>query len=357
MTKHHHVVYVGRYTTLDTSGIYAFIFDTATGTLTAKGSFGTIQNPSFIIVHPNRCWLYTVSELSQSVDGKSGRVWALALNENDETNPFHLLNDQASGGDLPCHLAIDADGRWLVVSNYASGTVAVFAIQSDGRLGTMVDLIQQHGSGPYVGRQDSSHTHSTIFTPDNRFLIVADLGIDQIVIYAFDPVSGTLKAHSQIHTRPGSGPRHMAFHPQNQLFVASCELDNTVVAYDYDSEKGQLEERQVIVTLPPKVSGSTVADIHFDSHGTRLYVSNRGHNSIATFAVLPDRQLKRLAIEPSGGEWPRHFAIAPDGRFLLVANQYSGEVTVLPVLDSTNILGEPVARVAVPGASCVQIVI
>jgi len=356
MTNSHNTVYVGSYATADAPGIHAFTFDTTTGALTAKGSSAGIAHPSFILAHPNRRWLYAVSEQSEQVDGKAGAIWGLALDNIGAQANSPLLNSQASGGNWPCHLALDASGKWLVVSNYSSGTVAVFPIQDDGSLGAMSELIQHHGSGPNPERQEGPHAHSATFTPDNRFLIVADLGIDQLVIYAFDPVKGTLKAHAQVHARPGAGPRHMAFHPQRPQLAVACELDNTVVIYDYTMEDCRLEARQAIETLPSGAPESAVADIHFAPSGEWLYVSNRGHNSIAAFAAAPDGEWQRLATASTGGDWPRNFAIAPDERFLLVANQYSGEITVLSVVEGEQALGEPVARIAVPGASCIQFV-
>lgn len=356
MTDSHHTVYVGSYATADTPGIYAFTFDTTTGALQAKGATAGIAHPSFVLAHPNRRWLYAVSEQSEQTDGKAGSVWGLALDKIGAQATSPLLNSQASGGNWPCHLALDASGKWLVVSNYGSGTVAVFPIRDDGSPGAISELIQHHGSGPNPERQEGPHAHSAIFTPDNRFLIVADLGIDQLAIYAFDPVKGTLQAHAQVHTRPGAGPRHMAFHPQRPQLAVACELDNTVVIYDYTMEDCRLEARQVLATLPPGAPENTIADIHFAPSGARLYVSNRGHNSIAAFALASDGKWKSLGTSPTGGDWPRNFAVAPEERFLLVANQYSGEITVLPVIEGECALGEPIARVAVPGVSCVQFV-
>jgi 6-phosphogluconolactonase len=345
-------LYVGRYAAIDEPGIHAFLFDTLTGNLTPGWSFSGISNPSFILLHPNGHWLYAVSEAAQDVDGGSGAVWALDL--SDQTDVPRALNHQASGGESPCHLSIDATGKWLFVSNYGSGTLGVLPILEDGSLGPLNDLIQHYGHGLHPERQEGPHTHSATLTPDNRFLIVADLGIDQLVIYAFSPSVGKLHLHSQVPTPPGSGPRHVVFHPQHDHLYVSCELDNTVIVYGYQADTCHLEELQVSKTVPPEVLENAVADIHISPAGERLYVSNRGHNSLAVFAIEADRRVKRIALPSCGGEWPRHFAIAPDARFVLVANEHSGEVTVLPALDTTRTLGEPVARVAVPNASCVQ---
>jgi 6-phosphogluconolactonase len=345
-------LYVGSYAAANAPGIHAFTFDTASGELTAGWSFTGIANPSFLALHPNGRWLYAVSETSQQSDGKGGEVWSLHL--PDQVSDPQPLNHQASGGDWPCHLVIDGTGRWLLVSNYGTGTVGVLPILANGALGEMADLVQHHGSGRDPKRQEGPHAHSTIFTPDNRFAIVADLGIDQLVIYAFDPSTGHLLRHGHVDTRPGAGPRHLAFHPNGQYLYVAHELDNTVGVYDYHAERGGLVERQIIETLPPGAPESLIADIHLAPTGDRLYVSNRGDDSVAVFAIMERGQLERIAISTCGGNWPRNFAIAPGGQFLLVANQYSNEVTALPVLDANEVLDKPRSSVAVPGAACVQ---
>jgi 6-phosphogluconolactonase len=345
-------VYVGSYASAAEPGIYAFAFDPASGELSAQWSTGGIFHPSFLTIHPNKRWLFAVSEASLAADGQGGAIWSLALPESG--NAPRVLNHRASGGDWPCHLALDATGRWLVITNYASGTIGVFPILADGQLGESADLVQHAGSGPNAERQEGPHPHSAIFTPDNRFLIVADLGCDQLAVYAFDSTGGRLHGHSSVSTRPGSGPRHMAFSPRGGHLYVAHELDNTVTVYEYDEVDANLSERQTVATLPAGAPENTVADIHLTSQGDRLYVSNRGHDSLAVFTVASDGRLERMAVTPCGGRWPRNFALAPGDSFLLVANQYSDEVAVLPLRAETHAPGEPLTRVRVPGASCVQ---
>jgi len=345
---------VGSYSESEQPGIHAFRFDDATGTLMACGSFAGIANPTFLVVHPSRRWLYAVSEMSQQQDGASGSVWAFRF----ERQPWTIqpMNHRPSGGDLPCHLQLDSSGKWLLVSNYGAGNVAVLPVLADGSLGEMTDLVQHHGSGADPHRQESPHAHSATLTPDDQFVIVADLGMDQLLVYKFDRSAGKLGAHSHIHTRPGAGPRHVAFHPSGQRVYLANEMDSTVSVYDYDASSGALHERQTIGTLPPGVPENMVADIHVSPSGNRVYVSNRGHNSITVFDVGADGRLARIAVSACGGNWPRNFALAPGGRFMLVANQYSGEVSVLPVLTGSDAIGAPIAHVAVAQASCVQFV-
>jgi 6-phosphogluconolactonase len=266
------------------------------------------------------------------------------------------INHQMSGGDAPCHLEIDATGHWLLVSNYGSGTLSILPILANGAIGEMTDLIVHHGSGLHPERQQSSHVHSTVFAPDQHFVIVADLGMDALLTYAFEPLAGRLRAHAHTSTRPGAGPRHMAFHPSGQYVYVANELDNTIAVYHYDAANALLRERQIVQTLPPTAPESTVADIHISPLGDRVYVSNRGHDSITIFEIAVDGQLAFLNNRPCGGRGPRNFAIAPNGRFLLVANQQSDEAVVLPVRYGAEVLGAPIVGVAIPKVSCMHFV-
>ncbi|MBK9715764.1 MAG: lactonase family protein [Kouleothrix sp.] len=344
---------VGGYAAADRPGIHALDFDQATGALTPRGSLAGVANPSFLVVHPNRRWFYAVGETSQA-SGAPGSVWACGL----ERAPLALraVNQQPSGGDDPCHLLLDAAGGWLIVSNYSSGSVGVLPILPDGSLGELTDLAQHRGSGPNPARQEGPHAHSATLTPDGRFVIVADLGLDQLLVYALDRAAGKLIPHGQAAARPGAGPRHMAFHPGGRRAYVANELDNTVAMYDYDAASGALRELQALDTLPAGAPESYVADIHIAPSGERLYVSNRGHDSLAVFDVAPDGRLDRAAIRPCGGRWPRNFALAPGGRFALVANQHSDELAALPLPGGPQAVGEPVARAAAAGAACVQVV-
>jgi 6-phosphogluconolactonase len=352
MTLTPHLLYTGGYAPADQPGIHRFAFDSDSGALAARGTLAGIANPSFLVLHPTGPWLYTVSETAQAPDGVAGAVWAVRLTE--EPDGFEPINTQPSGGDWPCHLVIDPSGRWLVVSNYGSGSVGVLPIGADGALGAPADLVQHTGSGPQADRQEGPHAHSAIFSPDGRFVFVADLGIDALVRYTFDPAAGRLLAPTQTRTRPGAGPRHMAFHPGGGALYVANELASTVAWYTYDLADGTLREQQVEETLPPGAPENWVADIHLTPAGDRLYVSNRGHDSLAVFAVAADGRLTRVGVPSCGGAWPRNFALAPGGRFVLAANQHSDAVTVLPVEAGPDALGAPVGQAAVSGAACIQ---
>ena len=342
------------YATVEQPGIQAFSFDETSGEIKQVGSFTGIDTPSYIIAHPSRRWLYAVSETGQESHGALGEVWACHFAHE----PFSIqpINQQSTRGDWPCHLQLDATGNWLIATNYGTGDAAIYPVQPDGSLGEMTDFVQHQGTGPNAARQEGPHAHSSIFTPDNRFAIVADLGIDQLIIYQFDTAMGKLIPHSSVNTRPGAGPRHLAFHPNGRWMYTANELDSTVAYYDYDAERGALLERQTLPTIPPDSPENIVADIHVSKSGARAYVSNRGHNSIAVYDIGRDGNLTLVNIPTCGGNWPRNFALSPGERFVLVANQYSNEICVLPVQEGKEALGAPVSRVTITGASCIQFV-
>jgi 6-phosphogluconolactonase len=346
------LVFVGGYALIGQPGLQACRFDPASGALKAIASFSGILNPGFLVAHPNGRWLYAASETSQAESGHFGEVWALRY----DVEPFTIepLNHQSSRGDAPCHLRLDASGRWLLVTNYSTGSAAVYPIRADGSLGEMADFVQHHGHGPNPQRQEGPHTHSSIMTPGNRFAVIADLGLDQLLIYELDQHTGKLRLHGAAPSQPGAGPRHLAFHPDGQHLYAANELDSTIALYDYDAASGSLRERQVLATLPPGAPENTVADIHIDSAGKRVYVSNRGHNSIAAFEISAGGQLVLAGCWPCGGNWPRNFALAPGGRYMLVANQYSNAVSVLPLAGPEGVIGSAVATLAGPGPGCIE---
>jgi len=348
------LLFASGYAKADQSGIQAYLFDETSGAITPHASFSGIPNPSFLVVHPNQHWLYAVSETGKASDGKYGEVWSFRF----EREPFKIepLNQQTTNGDWPCHLRMDATGKWIITTNYGTGNATVYPILADGSLGEMADFVQHHGKGPNAARQEGPHAHSSIFTPDNRFVLIADLGIDQLVLYQFDASTGKLKPYATVKSQPGAGPRHLVFHPNGRWLYAANELASSVTFYEYDHGNGQLLEKQHLPTLPPDAPENIVADIHISVDGKRLYVSNRGHNSIAVFDIGNDGGLSSVSIPACGGNWPRNFALAPGGKYLLVANQYSNEVCVLPILEGADALGEAVTRVTMTGASCVQFV-
>jgi 6-phosphogluconolactonase len=349
MTPSTALVFTGSYGAADQTGVRAFALEIATGTLTACGEHGGIVAPSFMAVHPSGRWLYAVSETGVGSHGAAGHVHALAVERAGDLVTFRALNAQPSGGDWPCHVALDAAGKWLVVTNYGTGSFSLFPIQASGALGEPAAVVQHAGHGPRPDRQEGPHAHSSIFTPDGDFVIVADLGLDALAIYRL--AQGRLARAAEVTTAPGAGPRHLAFHPNNRVLYAANELNNTLTAYDY--ALGSLRRRETLSTLPGGAPENLAADLHLTPAGDRVYVSNRGHNSLAVFAATLEGALTRLAVADCGGNWPRNFALSPDGRHILVANQTSGEIVTLPRQPGLGEVGLPVARTAIPDVSCV----
>lgn len=344
------LVFTGSYEPAGRPGIRAFAFDAQSGALSQQGEACGIAAPSYLALHPSRRWLYAVSETSMAADGVAGHIHALAFERSRNRVSFTPLNDQSSRGDWPCHLRFDPSGKWLVATNYGSGSVAVLPIREDGSLGEACALVQHRvGSGVVPDRQESPHAHSSIFTPGGDFLIVADLGGDALVIYHFQ--EGRLEKSAETRTAPGAGPRHMAFHPNGRILYVTNELNGTLSAYEYAA--GSLRERAVYATLPQNAPQNLVADLHLSPAGDRVYVSNRGHNSLAVFAATGEGALTPLAMGDCGGNWPRNFALSPDGGFILVANQYSGEIVSLPLQPETGSIGSAAARMELPTAACV----
>ncbi len=332
------LVWIGTYTGPASDGIYAFRFDPATGALTPLGLAARTPSPSFLALHPNGRYLYAVNETHDG-PGKAGSVSAFAIDA--ASGKLTLLNTQASHGADPCHLAIDATGRFLVVANYSSGTDAVFPIAPDGRLGDAVGVRADEGSGPDKDRQEGPHAHAVVFDHANRHLVAVDLGTDQLLVYRFDAATGKLSPVDPpaLHVVPGSGPRHFAFHPDGRRAYAINEMASTITPLIWNATAGVLTAGAPVSTLPAGFTGSnTTAELALDQTGRFLYGSNRGHDSIATFKVTPSGALTLVGHTSTRGKTPRHFAIDPTGAWLVAANQDSGSLAVFKVNPATGVL-------------------
>ena len=325
------IVYVGTYTQKNSKGIYAYRFDAATGSLTPIGLVAETANPSFLAVHPNKRYLYAVGE------GSTGSVSSFSLDR--ETGKLQALNTASAKGNGPCHLSFDQTGKWLFVANYGSGSIAALPVQSDGKLGEASAFVQHSGSSVDAGRQKGPHAHSVDVSPDNRFLLVSDLGLDQALVYRFDAAKGTLAPNDppSAKVKPGSGPRHLACGRKGEFVYVLNEMTSTVTALRYDKRRGSMEEVQTLSALPAGFSGnSSGAEILVHPGGRFLYSSNRGHDSIAVFSIDPKTGfLKSVDWVPTQGKTPRNFAIDPTGNFLLAANQNSDNITVFRI-DQTS---------------------
>lgn len=331
-------VYIGTYTKEGSEGIYAARFDASGGLLSLTGHTASVKNPSLLCADRAGRFLYSVSEVADTAGKPSGAVTALAIDA--ETGELTQLNSVMSQGQGPCHVAIDATGRTVLVANYRSGTIAALPVQADGSLGDASCSIQHSGSSAHPRRQAGPHAHSFTVAPGNRFAYAADLGIDKLVGYRLDAGAATLTAlpEATAAVTPGSGPRHVAFHPRTPHVYLVNELSNTVTVFAWDSESGALKEIQTVGTLPEDFEGeNTTADIHCSGDGRFVYASNRGHDSVAVFRVAPDDGTLTLAGTAfCGGKTPRNFALDPTGMWLLCANQDSDNVVVFRIDQATG---------------------
>ena len=346
-------VFIGTYTRgTRAEGIYVHRFDPESGALTPASVVSGAENPSFLALHPGGRFLYAASEIESFGGRAQGAIYAYAVDARDGRLTF--LNARGSVGRGPCHVSVDAAGRWLLAANYHGGSVCAMPIEPDGRLAPASDFVQHTGSSVDPERQDQAHAHSINLDPRNRFAYVPDLGQDKIVIYKPDFARGALvpNAPAAVALPPGSGPRHFAFAPNANRAYAINELASTITAFDWDDESGALHAFQTISTLPADFAGAnTTADIHVHPSGKFVYGSNRGHDSVAIFAVdESDGRLTALGHQPTLGRTPRNFAIAPSGGFLLAANQDSDTIVSFAIDADSGTLAPTgdVAEVAAP---------
>lgn len=349
-------IYIGTYTRGKSKGIYRCEFDAATGKLSEPILAAETANPSFLAIHPNKRNLYAVGELPKFEGKSSGAVTAFSI--DSASGELKQLNQKPSGGAGPCHLIVDHQGKNVLVANYGGGSAAVLHIEGDGRLGERTGFSQHTGKGTDPGRQEGPHAHSINLDAANRFAFVADLGLDQVLIYRFDAAKGTLEKNDppSAPVEPKSGPRHFAFHPNGRYAYVINELANTVTAMTYDAEKGGLKPIQTISTLPEGYNKPTwTAEVQVHPSGKFLYGSNRGHNSIAVFTI--DDKTGKLAAAGRQAEnikTPRNFAIDPTGQFVLVENQDGDSILVFRIDARTGVLQATGEKVEVGNPVCLK---
>jgi 6-phosphogluconolactonase len=342
--------YVGGYTTKDRDGrgdgIHVYRVDPATGAWTHVQHVAGEENPSLFTLRPDNRVLY-------SVHGALTHVSAFSI--NPASGHLSLLNRQPSGGTNPVDAALDATGRFLVVPNYSSGNVAVLPLADDGALLPVTQVFQLPGKpGPDPVQQSASHPHAVIFDPSHRFVIVPDKGFDCTFIFRFD--NGALTLHQTMPSRPGAAPRHCIFHPMLPVLYVNNELDSTVTVYRW--RDGQVEQIEIVGTLPDGVAGkNTTAEIGVAPDGRFLYVSNRGHDSIAVFAIAPDSgALSMVGCEPTGGKRPRFFTLDPAGAFLYAANQEGDNIVAFRVDANSGLLTRTGHEIRVGSPSAISFV-
>lgn len=357
-------VYIGTYTNATSKGIYVMEMDAKTGALTEPKLAAESPSPSFLALHPNRKYLYAVNEVGEFQGQKTGAVSAFAINDDGS---LKMLNQQSSGGAGPCHLDIDRGGRSLFVANYGGGSVALLPVNQDGTLKPPSSVIQHQGSSVNPRRQEAPHAHCINVAP-NLFrrnppggrALVADLGLDKILIYEFESDRDPILASDphERSTSPGAGPRHLAFAPAGNFVYVNNELTSTVSAFTYNDSTGAMKELQTLSTLPEsfdKTKNST-AEIAVHPSGKFVYVSNRGHDSIAIFKVDKDGKLTAAGHQSTQGKTPRNFGIDPTGKFLLAANQGSDTVVVFRIDPKSGALSPAGATASVPTPVCVTFV-
>src|SRR5881396_1919426 len=343
------LLYVGTYT----ENIYLVRMDRRTGELLQVGAVKAGANPSFLSIHPNGRVLYAVNELDQA-----GAVSAFAIEK--ATGALTRLNEQPSGGGAPCYVSVDRSGRALLVANYAGGSGALLPIEPNGALAP-AHVVQHTGTGPNAERQEAPHAHCILPDPSNRFVLAADLGADRVFVYRLDLEGKSLRhvEGGDAVMRPGAGPRHIAFHPTLPLVFVANELDSTVATLRFDAARGTLSPLDTRSTVPAGWTGTNYpADIHVASSGRgghTLYVSNRGHNSIAVFSVAESTGALVLDQTVSTeGDWPRNFNLDPTGRWLLAANQRSDSVVVFRRDPDNGRLTPTRQRIAIPSPVCLR---
>jgi 6-phosphogluconolactonase len=348
--------YFGTYTNNGRSkGIYCYKLDLASGKLTSVGVTEGIKNPSFVAIHPSGKFLYAVSEVSDA-DGKpGGAVTAFSL--DPKTGELKKLNQQSSEGAGPCYVATDKTGKVALVANYGSGSIASLPIKDDGSLEKAASAIQHEGSSVNKQRQEGPHAHSINVSPDNRFAVAADLGLDKLLIYKLDPSKGTLTANDPAFTATpaGGGPRHFAFHPSKRFAYNCNEILSSVTAHTYDASKGSLTPIQTISTLPEETKGNSTAEIQCHPSGKFVYCSNRGHDSLAIFTVDEKTgMLTAAGHQKTLGGTPRNFCIDPTGAYIVACNQNTDNVAVFKVDQATGKLTQVGEMVSIPSSVCVK---
>jgi 6-phosphogluconolactonase len=355
-------VYVGTYTggggKDKSQGIYLLDLDVRTGTLSPPRVAATSTDPSFLAIHPNQKYLYSVNELSEIKGRRGGGVSAFAIDA--ASGKLRPLNQQSSVGEGPCHLVVDRQGKNVLVANYNSGSVACLPIGVDGRVQRASSFIQHKGSGADPQRQNSPHGHSINLDAAGRFAVAADLGLDKVFIYSFDSAQGMLTPNQPAFAAvaPGSGPRHFAFHPDGRFGYVISEMANTVTAFAYDADKGALTKIQTISTLPADFKGqSYTAEVQVHPSGKFLYGSNRRHDSIAIFTIDPSTgKLTTVGFEPTQGKNPRNFAIDPTGQYLLAENQDSDTIVVFRIDPGSGALRPTGQTVNLPKPVCIKMI-
>jgi 6-phosphogluconolactonase len=356
--KGRYLLFVGTYTGKESKGIYAYQVDAASNklTLTPIGLAAETINPSFLAINPTRRYLYAVNEVPKYKDADSGAVTAFAIDR--KTGKLSPLNQVPSLGADPCYISFDKTGKYALVANYTGGSVSVFPVRANGRLGKSAAFVQHAGSSVNKARQEGPHAHWIETTPDNRFAISVDLGLDELLVDRFDAKTGSLSANDPPYARldPGAGPRHLAFHPNDRFAFVVNELQSSITTFSYESQRGALQKLTTVSTLPKTFTGTNdTAEILVHPNGKFLFASNRGHDSIVVFSINGVTGALTLVDDfPTQGKTPRNFEIDPSGSFLLVANQDTNNIVTFRINPDSGRLIPTDQTLHVPSPVCLK---
>ena len=310
-------------------GIYAYRWDPATGELESAGLAAESDNPTFLALQPDGKYLYAANEISSFEDRASGAVSAFAVDL--AAARLKPINEVLSLGTGTCHVAVDHLGRAAFCANYAGGSASSFVLNYDGQISDAVSHFQYAGHGPNPERQEGPHAHRVTVSPDNRFLLVNDLGLDCIHVYHLNDANARLTANDppQWNASPGSGPRALRFHPNGKIAYCVHELVSEVEVLAWDAGKGTLRSLQKVSLIPEDYHGATRGcDIVVTRDGHHAYAANRDYDCLVTFSVEKSGELRVRARGSCGGKIPRHLALDPTERWLLVANEQSDAISV-----------------------------
>jgi 6-phosphogluconolactonase len=355
------LVYVGTYTGAKSKGIYSFRLETQNSEVSQNilliplGLAAETANPSFLAIDAKRRLVFAVNEVDTFEGKPTGAVSAFAI--DPATGKLSLINQRPSGGTGPCHILLDHDGKNVLIANYGSGSVAVLPVATDGRLGPAISFVQHTGKSVDPARQQGPHAHCVTLDPAGRFAFVCDLGLDQIVAYAFDSATGKLTARetANVAIKPGAGPRHMVFRPDGKFAYVVNELNSTITVFRYDAGSAKLAEVQTESTVPPYYDGkNSAAEIGVHPSGKWLYVSNRGNEAVILFDIDPNKGTISFTEEQgTGGKKPRHFGLQPSAKHLAIANQDSDTVLVCRIDEGNGRLKPSGVFAEVPSPACV----
>ena len=348
-------LFIGTYTGSGSKGIYVYTFDAATGKAQWVSNTEGIVNPSYLAIAPGGLLLYACTE-TRIAD--AGGISAFRFNRAKGSLTF--INKQSSGGDNPAYVSVHNSGKWVIAANYSGGSLSAFPVNANGSLQPFSQLIQHTGTSVNKQRQEKAHVHATVFSPEGDHLFVPDLGMDKVMIYKFNSsAQKPLQSESPafVNTEPGSGPRHFIFHPNKRWAYLIEEMGGTVVAYNY--KKGKLDVMQQIATHGDTAKGDFgSADIHISPDGKFLYASNRGNeNNITIFSVnRATGKLSLIGYQSTMGIMPRNFTIDPSGKYLLAANQKTGNIVIFKRDVRTGLLQYTGEQINIPEPVCLKMI-